>query len=253
MILLKSREEIDRMRRASGVVAEILAEVRGRVRPGVSTAELDELAEELTHRRGARPAFKGYRVAGREFPSSICISINDEVVHGIPSDRRVLKAGDIVGLDFGVACEGYYGDAAMTVPVGAVSAEATELMETTARALSAGIDAIRPGRHVSDISAAIQDVAEGSGYSVVREFVGHGIGERLHEDPQVPNYRTGARGVRLQEGLVLAIEPMINAGRPEIYLKEDGWTAATRDGRLSAHFEHSVAVTPDGPYILSLP
>jgi methionyl aminopeptidase len=253
VILLKSREQIERMRRASAIVAEILAEVRSRVRPGVTTADLDAVAEELTWKKGARPAFKGYTVAGRTFPASICISINDEVVHGIPSERRVLKTGDIVGLDFGVACEGYYGDAAMTVPVGLVSAEATHLMDATARALSAGIDAIRPGQHVSDISAAIQDVAEGAGYSVVREFVGHGIGERLHEDPQVPNYRTGARGVRLQEGLVLAIEPMINAGRPEIYVKDDGWTAATRDGRLSAHFEHSVAVTPDGPYILSLP
>jgi methionyl aminopeptidase len=253
VILLKSREQIDRMRRASVIVAEILAEVRGRVRPGVSTAELDALAEELTRRKGARPAFKGYVVAGRTYPASICISVNDEVVHGIPSERRVLKAGDIVGLDFGVSCDGYYGDAAMTVPVGAVSPDAVRLMEATERALAAGIDAIRPGRHVSDISAAIQDVAEGAGYSVVREFVGHGIGQSLHEDPQVPNYRTGARGVRLQEGLVLAIEPMVNAGRPEVYVKDDGWTAATRDGRLSAHFEHSVAVTADGPYILSLP
>ena len=252
MILLKSRDEIERMRRASGIVAEILAEVRGRVRAGVSTAELDALAEELTHRRGARPAFKGYAVAGRTFPASICISINDEVVHGIPSAQRVLREGDIVGLDFGVCHEGYFGDAAMTVPVGRVSPEADRLMEVTAGALAGGIAAIRPGAHVSDISAAIQDAAETAGFSLVREFVGHGIGRSLHEDPQVPNYRTGSRGVRLQEGLVLAIEPMVNAGRPEVYVKEDGWTAATRDGRLSAHFEHSVAVTADGPYILSV-
>jgi methionyl aminopeptidase len=174
-------------------------------------------------------------------------------VHGIPSSRRVLREGDIVGLDFGVSYQGYYGDAAITVPVGTVGAEARRLMETTAAALRAGIEAIRPGGHIADISAAVQDVAEAAGYSVVREFVGHGIGRRLHEDPQVPNYRTGLRGVRLQEGLVLAIEPMVNAGGAEVFVKDDGWTAATRDGRLSAHFEHSVAVTADGPYILSLP
>lgn len=251
--MLKSREEIERMRRASGIVAEILLAVRERVRPGVSTEELDQLAEELTRRRGARPAFKGYTVSGRQFPASICISINDEVVHGIPSPRRVLREGDIVGLDFGVCHEGYYGDAAMTVPVGRVAPDAQRLMEVTRASLEAGIQSIAPGGHVSDISSAIQDVAERAGYSLVREFVGHGIGRSLHEDPQVPNYRTGARGVRLQEGLVLAIEPMVNAGGPEVYVKDDGWTAATRDGKLSAHFEHSVAVTASGPYILSLP
>ena len=253
MILLKSREEIERMRAASGIVAEILLAVREQVRPGVSTAELDTLAEELTHRRGARPAFKGYTVAGRAFPASICISINDEVVHGIPSTKRVLREGDIVGLDFGVCREGYFGDAAMTVAVGKVAPAASRLMEVTAASLQAGIDAIAPGGHVADISSAIQDVAEKAGFSLVREFVGHGIGRSLHEDPQVPNYRTGARGVRLQEGLVLAIEPMVNMGSPEVYVKDDGWTAATRDGRLSAHFEHSVAVTANGPYILSVP
>jgi len=252
VILLKSREEIELMRVANGIVAEVLAEVRSHVRAGVTTAELDALAEELTRKKGARPAFKGYTVGGRMFPASICISINDEVVHGIPS-RRALKPGDIVGLDFGVCYRGYFGDAAMTVPVGRVSTEAERLMSVTRAALTAAIDAIRAGAHVGDISAAIQDTAEGAGYSVVREFVGHGIGQGLHEDPQVPNYRTGARGVRLKEGLVLAIEPMINAGQPEIYVKDDGWTAATRDGRLSAHFEHSVAVTAEGPYILSVP
>ena len=252
MILLKSKDEIEHMRRANVMVAEILAEVRARVRPAVTTAELDALAEELTLKRGARPAFKGYTVAGRAFPASICISINDEVVHGVPSRKRTLREGDIVGLDFGVCSQGYYGDAAMTVPVGRVTPEAERLMEVTRGALAAGIDAIRAAGHVADISGAIQDTAEAAGYSLVREFVGHGIGRSLHEDPQVPNYRTGARGVRLQEGLVLAIEPMVCAGRPEVYVKEDGWTAATRDGRLSAHFEHSVAVTGNGPYILSL-
>jgi methionyl aminopeptidase len=251
MIVLKSREEVELMRAANAIVAEILGEVRSRVRAGVSTAELDALAEERTLAAGARPAFKGYVVQGRVFPASICISINDEVVHGVPSTRRVLRDGDIVGLDFGVCYRGYYGDAAMTVPVGKVSPEAQRLMDVTARALAAGIDAIRPGAHVADISAAVQDTAEGAGFSVVREFVGHGIGRKLHEDPQVPNYRTGARGVRLEEGLVLAIEPMVNLGRAEVYVKDDGWTAATRDGGLSAHFEHSVAVTADGPYILS--
>jgi len=241
------------MRAASTIVATILEEVASRVRPGVTTAELDALAEELTLAKGARPAFKGYAVAGRVFPASICISINDEVVHGVPNGKRALRAGDIVGLDFGVCYRGYFGDAARTVPVGRVAPEAERLMEVTAAALHAGIEAVRPGAHVADISAAIQDAAESAGFSVVREFVGHGIGKSLHEDPQVPNYRTGARGVRLQEGLVLAIEPMVNAGGPEVYVKEDGWTAATRDGRLSAHFEHSVAVTENGPYILTLP
>ena len=241
------------MRAASTIVATILEEVASRVRPGVTTAELDALAEELTLAKGARPAFKGYTVAGRVYPASICVSINDEVVHGVPNGKRALQAGDIVGLDFGVCYRGYFGDAARTVPVGRVAPEAERLMEVTAAALHAGIEAVRPGAHVADISAAIQDAAESAGFSVVREFVGHGIGKSLHEDPQVPNYRTGARGVRLQEGLVLAIEPMVNAGGPEVYVKEDGWTAATRDGRLSAHFEHSVAVTENGPYILTLP
>ena len=253
MIMLKSPEEIEIMRAANVIVAEVLAELRSRVRPGITTGELDRIAEELTLKKGATPAFKGYTVAGRVYPASLCASINDEVVHGIPSRARVLQTGDIVGLDFGVVYQGYYGDAAMTVPVGKVSPEAERLMRVTREALEAGIQSIKPGAWVSDISAAIQDTAEAAGYSLVREFVGHGIGKKLHEDPQVPNYRTGVRGVRLQEGLVLAIEPMVNAGGPEVYLKDDGWTAATRDGRLSAHFEHSVAVTAEGPYILSLP
>jgi methionyl aminopeptidase len=241
------------MRAASAVVAEVLTALRERVKPGVTTAELDELAEDMTRRRGAVPAFKGYVVQGRVFPATVCISVNEEVVHGVPSKRRVLRDGDIVGLDFGVSLEGYFGDAAVTVPVGKVTERAERLMETTRAALEAGIDAARPGRYIADISGAIQDVAEGAGYSLVREFVGHGIGRKLHEDPQVPNYRTGSRGIRLQEGLVLAIEPMVNEGTAEVYVRDDGWTAATRDGRLSAHFEHSVAVTADGPYILTLP
>jgi methionyl aminopeptidase len=253
MILLKSREEIDRMRAASGIVAEILAEVRRHVRAGVSTADLDAIAEEWIHKKQAKPAFKGYSVGGRPFPACICLSINDEVVHGIPSRKRVLREGDIIGLDFGVCYDGYFGDAAVTVPVGPVTPEARRLVEITERSLAAAVEVARPGAHIADIGAAVQDVVEGAGYSVVREFVGHGIGRRLHEDPQVPNYRTGSRGPRLTEGMVLAIEPMVNAGAADVYLRDDGWTAATRDGSLSAHFEHSVAVTSQGPYILSLP
>jgi methionyl aminopeptidase len=253
MIELKSRDEISRMRAASAVVAEVLATLREHAKPGVTTGELDAIAEDLTRKRGAKPAFKGYVVQGRTFNHSVCISINDEVIHGVPSKKRVLKEGDIVGLDFGVSIEGYYGDSAMTVPVGTVSPAAQRLMDVTKAALQAGIDAVRPGNYIADVSAAIQDVAEGAGYSLVREFVGHGIGRKLHEDPQVPNYRTGTRGVQIKEGLVIAIEPMVNEGSAEVYLRDDGWTAVTRDGRLSAHFEHSVAATANGPYILTLP
>jgi len=253
MIVLKSRDEIAKMRAASVVVAEVLARLSEQVRPGVTTGELDATAEALIEKRGAKSAFKGYVVQGRVFPATVCISINEEVVHGVPSKKRVLKDGDIVGLDFGVSIDGYFGDAAVTVPVGTVSSEARRLMDVTKAALEAGIEAARPGKYIGDIAGAIQDVAEGAGYSLVRDFVGHGIGRKLHEDPQVPNYRTGTRGIRLQEGLVLAIEPMVNEGAPQIYVREDGWTAATRDGHLSAHFEHSVAVTADGPYILTLP
>jgi methionyl aminopeptidase len=253
MIVLKSKDEMNRMRVASSITAEILAVLAERARPGVTTGELDAIAEELTRKRGATPAFKGYTVGGRTFPATVCISINDEVVHGIPSKDRVLRDGDIVGLDFGVSYEGFYGDSARTVAIGRVGEDARRLIEVTRTALDAGIEAMQPGRHLVDVSAAIEDVVEGAGFSIVREFVGHGIGRRLHEDPQVPNYRTGARGPRLQEGLVLAVEPMVNMGRPEVELMDDGWTAVTRDGTLSAHFEHSVAITATGPYILSLP
>ena len=251
MIMLKGPEEIEIMRTANVIVAEVLAELRASVRPGVTTLDLDRIAEELTRKKGAVPAFKGYSVAGRVYPAALCASINEEVVHGIPSASRPLREGDIIGLDYGVIYQGYYGDSAITVPVGKVTPQAEELMRTTREALEAGIAAARPGRRLGDVSSAIQTHAESRRFSVVRDFVGHGIGKRLHEDPQVPNFGQADRGIRLREGMVLAIEPMLNVGGPEVELMEDGWTAVTSDGSLSAHFEHSVAIVEGGPYILS--
>jgi len=253
MISLKSPREIEVMRAANLIVAEVLAELREHVRPGVTTAELDRIAEELTRQRNAVPAFKGYEVNGRVFPKSVCLSINEEVVHGIPSEKRVLQEGDIVSIDFGVCYHGLYGDAAITVAAGQADPDSQRLMQATREALSAGIEQVRVGRRLGDVSAAIQERAERDGFSVVRDFVGHGIGKRLHEDPQVPNFGQPDRGVRLREGMVLAIEPMVNAGSANVTIKEDGWTAVTRDGSRSAHFEHSVAVTEEGPYVLSQP
>jgi len=251
MITLKTPEEIEIMRAANVIVAEVLATLRRQVGPGVTTADLDRVAEEMTRQRGATPAFKGYAPAGRAFPRSVCTSINDEVVHGIPSERRVLREGDLIGLDFGVCFRGFYGDSAVTVAVGDADPEAERLMHVTEEALWAGIEQVRAGNRLGDVSAAIQERVERDGFSVVREFVGHGIGRRLHEEPQVPNYGKRDRGVRLREGMVLAIEPMVNAGAPDVRVKEDGWTAVTMDGRRSAHFEHSVAVTGGEPYVLS--
>jgi methionyl aminopeptidase len=250
VISLKSPREIEIMRRANVIVAEVLQELAQKVLPGVTTLELDELAEERTLQKKAVPAFKGYSVAGRVFPRSLCVSINEEIVHGIPS-HRVLREGDIVGLDYGVIYEGFYGDAAVTVGVGKVSVEAKRLMEVTERSLYTGIEQLRVGNRLGDLGAAVQQVAESAGFSVVRAFVGHGIGKRLHEEPPVPNFGEPDRGIRLKEGMVLAIEPMVNAGGYEVEIKEDGWTAVTKDGSLAAHFEHSVAVTKNGPYILS--
>lgn len=252
MIVLKSKEEIEIMRAANRIVALILAQLRELVRPGVTTGELDRVAEELIHKHGAQPAFKGYRVGDQTFPRCICISINDEIVHGIPSEKRVLQEGDIVGLDFGVRYQGFYGDSAFTVPVGKATPADERLIAATRDALAAGIAEARVGNRMGNVSAAIQRHAESAGYSVVRDFVGHGIGRRLHEEPQVPNYGVPDRGIRLRAGMVLAIEPMVNAGRAEVRIKEDGWTAVTEDGTRSAHFEHSVAVTESGPEILSL-
>ena len=253
MISLKSSREIEVMRAANLIVAEVLAQLREHVRPGVTTAELDRIAEELTRQRSAVPAFKGYEVNGRVFPKNVCISINEEIVHGIPSQKRVLQEGDIVGIDFGVRYQELYGDAAITVAVGQTDPKSQRLMQATHEALWAGIEQVRVGHRLGDVSAAIQECAERDGFSVVREFVGHGIGKRLHEEPQVPNFGTRDRGVRLREGMVLALEPMVNAGGADVTIKEDGWTAVTRDGSRSAHFEHSVAVTETGPYVLSQP
>ena len=238
------------MRRANVVVAEVLQALKGRVTPGVTTLELDALAEEITLEKNAIPAFKGYSVAGRIFPRCLCVSINEEIVHGIPSNRP-LRDGDIVGLDYGVIYDGFYGDSAVTVGVGKISEEAARLMAVTEQALYKGIEQLHAGKRLGDLGFAVQQTAESAGYSVVRAFVGHGIGKKLHEEPPVPNYGEPDRGVRLREGMVLAIEPMVNAGGYEVEIKEDGWTAVTKDGSLAAHFEHSVAVTRNGPVILS--
>jgi methionyl aminopeptidase len=246
MIIYKSRAEIETMDRCNRVVARILLALKEMVAPGVTTLELDRRAEALCREAGVKPAFKGYR----GFPRVLCTSINDEVVHGIPSAARVLREGDILGLDFGVVLDGYYGDSATTVPVGRVSEEAAALLRVTRQALHLGIGVARQGNRLSDISSAIQRHAETSGFSVVREFVGHGIGTSLHEDPQVPNYGRPGGGPVLREGLVLAIEPMVNIGRSEVRIQSDGWTASTVDGSLSAHFERSIAITENGPLIL---
>ena len=246
MIIYKSREEIETMDRCNRVVAQILAALARAVAPGVTTAELDRLAEKMCRDAAVRPAFKGYR----GYPCVLCASVNEEVVHGIPSAKKVLKEGDIVGLDFGVVLEGYYGDAAVTVPVGRISREADDLLRVTRESLRKGIQAARAGARLSDISAAVQAHVEAQGYSVVREFVGHGIGTSLHEDPQVPNYGTPGSGPVLKEGLALAIEPMVNVGGPAVRIHTDGWTASTLDGSLSAHFERSIAITEDGPLLL---
>ena len=250
MIALKSPREIEIMRRANVIVAEVLQELKHRAVSGITTLELDAIAEELTLKKRAIPAFKGYSVAGRIFPRCLCVSINEEIVHGIPSARE-LREGDIVGLDYGVIYEGFYGDSAITVGVGQVSEEAKRLMEVTELALHKGIEQLHEGKRLGDLGAVVQQTAENAGYSVVRAFVGHGIGKKLHEEPPVPNYGEPDRGLRLKEGMVLAIEPMVNAGGYEVEIKDDGWTAVTKDGSLAAHFEHSVAVTKNGPYILS--
>lgn len=246
MIILKSPQEIDIMRAAGRLTALTIAELKRAIRPGVTTAELDALAEDFITRHGGIPAFKGYQ----GFPGSICASVNDEVVHGIPGLRQV-KSGDIISIDIGAIVDGYVGDAAFTAPVGEVSEEALELMRVTEEALYRGIAEARPGRRLSDIGHAIQVHVEKAGFSVVRDYVGHGIGTKMHEDPPVPNYGPPGRGPRLQVGMVLAIEPMVNRGTYEVRVLPNGWTVVTADGSLSAHFEHTVAITESGPEILT--
>lgn len=243
---LKSAEEIEKMRDANRIVAEILEGLKEKVRPGVTTEELDRYAEDGLNERKAKSAFKGYR----GYPKALCTSVNSQVVHGIPS-RIPLKDGDLLSIDFGAYYKGFYGDAAITIPVGNVSDEALRLKNIAEEALYAGIEKACIGNRLSDISFAIQSLVERSGFSVVREFVGHGIGRSLHEEPQVPNFGSPGLGVRLKAGMVLAIEPMINAGGSEVKVLQDGWTAVTKDGSLSAHFEHTVAITEDGPVILT--
>src|SRR6476620_9250494 len=246
-IVCKSAAEIEKMRRSGRIVRQVLDYLRTIVAPGVSTMDLERAAEEKMKELGAKPAFKGYY----DYPCVLCTSINQEIVHGIPSEKRVLKAGDIVSIDCGVVLDGYYGDAAITVPVVEVSPELTKLLEITEASLYRGIEAARVGNTVGDVGAAVQELVEANGFSVVREFVGHGIGTRLHEEPQVPNFGTRGHGARLREGMVLAIEPMVNFGKPGSRVLDDKWTAVTADGSLSAHFEHCVAVMRDGPVILT--
>jgi methionyl aminopeptidase len=248
MVTLKSEREISLMRRSGAIVAQILEEMVQMAKPGITTGELDRYAELRTKELKAVPAFKGYH----GFPACVCISVNDEVVHGIPSKKKVLNEGDIVGLDFGVIYDGWYGDSARTVAIGEVSVEARQLIDVTQKSLEKGIEQCREGSRVFDIGNAVQNYVEGFGYSVVREFVGHGIGRALHEEPQVPNYGQKGKGLLLKVGMVLAIEPMINAGRHEVKVLSDGWTAVTVDHSLSAHFEHTVAITPKGPEILTV-
>ena len=247
MIIIKSPREIEQLKRSNAIVAEVFGKLKGMIVPGVTTRELDQIAEDYIRLKGARPAFKGYR----GFPASLCTSINEEVVHGIPGQRR-LKEGDIIGLDVGVNYQGYFGDAAITFPVGEVDVEAKRLLEVTEKALYIGIEKAKVGNRLFDISYAIQKWVESHGFSVVRDFVGHGIGRELHEDPQVPNFGAPHQGPRLEKGMVFSLEPMVNEGAYEVRVLSDGWTVVTADGKRSAHFEHTIALTEDGVEILSI-
>ncbi|MFH1217050.1 MAG: type I methionyl aminopeptidase [Pseudomonadota bacterium] len=246
-IVLKTPSELKIMEEANQIVAGTLYMLQGHVVSGVTTLYLDQLAENFARKLGAIPAFKGYR----GFPGSLCVSVNEQVVHGIPSKKVILKDGDILSIDFGVKYKGFYGDAAVTLPIGKISPEANDLLEVTKESLEKAIDQVRVGNRISDISVAVQNFVEGRGFSVVRQFVGHGIGQALHESPEIPNYFRSGRSPKLLPGMVLAIEPMVNAGRHEVKILRDGWTVVTRDKSLSAHFEHSVAVTENGPLVLS--
>jgi methionyl aminopeptidase len=246
-VVLKSSQEIEKMRYAGRLTREILELVRSHVKPGVTTYDLEQIADARLKELGVKGVFKGYN----GYPCVLCTSVNSEVVHGIPSPKRVLKEGDIVSVDFGVAADGYCGDSAITVPVGAVDARTERLLRATEASLRAGIAVVRPGATLGDVGAAVQRVVENEGFSVVRDFVGHGIGTQMHEDPQVPNYGRAGRGMKLKAGMVIAIEPMVNAGGPDVEVLDDGWTAVTSDGSMSAHFEHTVAVTASGSRILT--
>jgi len=247
VIVCRSAAELERMRAAGRLVGEVLTALTPRVAPGVTTAELDEIAEKMITDAGAIPAFKGYH----GYPATICASINEEVIHGIPSGQRVLREGDVLSIDVGASLEGYFGDSAITLPVGKVSEEAGRLLKVTEEALYKAIDVARPGGRVSDIGHAVQKHVESYGFSVVAESLKQGIGQRMHEEPHVTNYGEAGRGPRLAEGMVLAIEPMVNAGKPAVKVLSDGWTAVTRDKSLSAHFEHTVAITAGGAWILT--
>ncbi len=247
MIILKSRQEIEKMRKAGLIVADVLAGIEEMIKPGVTTQVLDEFAEKLIVRAGAVPAFKGYR----GYPKTLCTSINDQVVHGIPSKTVVLAEGDIISIDVGTIVEGFYGDAAKTFPVGTITPEAARLIKITEEALKKGIDQAVAGNRLYDVSSAVQKHVESNGFSVVREFVGHGIGRNMHEDPQIPNFGERGQGPKIKTGMVLAVEPMVNMGGSATLVKEDGWTAVTADGSLSAHFEHTIAVMPEGPWVLT--
>jgi methionyl aminopeptidase len=248
MITIKSAREVETMAAAGRILADTLALMAGHVAPGVTTQDLDRIAEDFIRSHpGARPSFKGLY----DFPASLCTSINHEIVHGMPSSERVLEDGDIISIDCGVCLEGLHADSATTVPVGEVSEDVERLLRVTREALDSGIKQAVAGNYVGDIGHAVQKIAEGAGFSVVRELVGHGIGTSFHEEPQVPNYGKPSRGARLQVGMTLAIEPMVNAGRPEIRTLDDKWTVVTTDGSLSAHFEHTVVIEPEGPRILT--
>ena len=246
MVILKLPDEIEKARTSNRIVAEVLNRLREKVKPGVRTRELDKLAAEIADKRGAKPAFKGYN----GYPYALCVSVNEVVVHGMPSER-ILEEGDIVGLDFGVCYQGFFGDAAITLPLGRVTQKASRLMQITEQSLYAGIEQAKAGNRLGDISAAVQDIVEAAGYSVVRDFVGHGIGKSLHEEPQIPNFGKKGRGIELKSGMILAIEPMVNEGNYKVEILPDGWTVVTKDGSLSAHFEHSIAINDNGPEILS--
>ena len=247
MIICKSAAEIEKLRRSGRMVRQVLGEIREHARPGATTLELEKFVARRFKELGARSAFKGYR----GYPCVLCASVNDEIIHGIPSDRRTLKEGDILSLDTGVILDGYYGDSAITIPIGAISESAQRLMKVTEEALELALDKVRLGNRLGDVSATVQHHAEKNGYAVVREFVGHGIGKSMHEEPQIPNYGQPGHGPLLKEGMVFAIEPMVNAGGAGVRVLDDNWTAVTADGKLSAHFEHMVAVTQNGPDVLT--